>query len=70
MAQVAENAETYWFNDFKDLEIVDYRDVILHYVLQIRINLGIRFDEVQKMETRHVTVHSGVMQTKNYHPHY
>lgn len=63
MAQVCEHAEKYWFNDDKDTERVDYRDVILHAVLLIGLNLGMRFDEVQKVEIGHVTVHPGIVGT-------
>lgn len=59
MAHVCEHAERFWFTDSK----VDYRDALLHAIMLVGLNLGMRYDEIQKVEIGHVTVNPGVTDT-------
>lgn len=35
---------------------MEYRDVLLYAILHIRLNGGVRYDEVQKIEIGHLSV--------------
>lgn len=63
MAHVCEHEEKYWFTEVNERERVGYRDVVLHSVLLMRLNLEMRLDEVQKVYIGHVKEHHGVIGT-------
>lgn len=56
MSLVCEHAIRYWFGCG---QAIDYRDVILHAIILLGLNAGLRYDEVAKLRASHVTVNSG-----------
>lgn len=67
ISHACEHGEKYLFTDVKATERVDYRDAILltFPVFLIGLKMGIRFDEVQKVENRHLKVHPGFTGTRS-----
>lgn len=55
MAEFCEDADSFGFTKSK----VDYRDSLFASMV-VRFNLGMRYDEIQKVKTGHVTVSPGV----------
>ena len=60
IALVCEHAKQFWFGHGGH---VDYRDVLLNAIMIIGLNMGLRFDEVRKLNIGHVTVHTGTSGT-------
>ncbi len=60
VALVCEHATRYWFGCGKP---IDCRDVLLHAIMVVGLNVGLRYDEVCKMKIEDVTVTPGVRGT-------
>lgn len=54
--QVCLHAEQFWFGSDKN---VDKRDVLLHAVLVLGLNMGMRYDEIFKLTAGHLSVIGG-----------
>ncbi len=52
IAQVCEHAERSWFGSGRK---IDYRDVLLHAIIVVGLNLGLRYDEADKMRIENVS---------------
>lgn len=57
---VAEHANVFWFGCGKD---INYKDVLLHTIMLVGLNCGLRYDEVHKLKISHVTINSGELDT-------
>lgn len=55
-AQVCSHAEKFWFGS---LAGVDARDIQLHAILVLGLNLGVRFEEIAKLTTQHISIDDG-----------
>lgn len=59
------HAERFWYSDKEPnkfecgLPRGDVRDILLHAILVVGLHLGLRFDEVSKLKTEHVSTFSG-----------
>ncbi len=60
MSHVCDHSKKFWFGKKGH---VDYCDVMLHAVLVVGLNIGLRFDEVNNLKIGHVTVHPSVTWT-------
>lgn len=56
---VWDHATIFWFSGEKD----DYRDALPHIMFLLGLKLGRQYDEVQKIEIRHVTGHFSISVT-------
>lgn len=59
---VFEHAERFWFGCGNP---IDFRDVLLHAIMIVELNLGFRYDEIHKMRIENVTVVPGMQKTGN-----
>ena len=56
ISQVIEHAKLFWFKDHDRFDSIDYRDVSLHCALVIGLNIGLRFDEIHKLDIGYVSI--------------
>lgn len=60
--QVCNHAEKFWFGADsleENRKQPDSRDILLHAILCLGLNVGLRFDEVSKLSMEHLTIDSG-----------
>ena len=60
IALFCEHSLRFWFGSGQDR---DHRDILLHTILIIDLNLGLRHDEVNKMKVKNVSVIPGIIST-------
>ncbi len=56
IAQVCEHVERFWFGSGRQ---IDNRDVLLHAIIVVGLNLGLRYDEAHKMRIENVSLIPG-----------
>jgi len=56
MGLVCEHASRFWLGCGRE---IDNRDILLHAILIVGLNLGLRYDEVHKLQISNVTVNPG-----------
>lgn len=57
LGHVCEHATRFWLGNGGE---IDQRDVLLHAIMIVGLNLGLRYDEVHKVQISHVTVNPGI----------
>lgn len=57
-SQICHHAEKYWYGN-RISNLIDARDILLHAILVLSINMGVRFDEIVKMNVTQVSVDCG-----------